>query len=254
MKKLMKTYQGLETYEGNANADQIITLAANNRIITHVGTSVEFYFKKQNKLRLNFKTSQGGRSVYCNGSQVISYDGVTMNYSNFQAGNDLKATREILAKRAGVGSVFDPLFFLSGVPIPANLVNLTMKPNEKLNDKPTMVLTGELKTPAQQVTLKDGKKATNPASTALWTWWIDKNTYLLSKIEMRVNKIPQVIIVVDKKDKKKRSLRQILTNLIIRQNITGVKSNGQIDEKLFAFAPPPGSKETKSADELIKLK
>ena len=253
MKKLMKTYQGLQSYQSAANADQIIALAKDNRTITQDASSVQFDFKKQNKLKLNFTTSKGGKLVYCDGAKITSYDSGALRYSIYPTGSSMKETRDTLGNKLKISSVFDPLFFLSGVPLPGNLVNFALKKTETMNGRKTLVLTGELRTASQTITLKNGKKSVNPASTAFWTWWIDEGTYLLSKLEMRVNNIPQVVVMADKKDKNKKIYRQITTNLIVRQSISGVKPNPSIDDKLFVFTPPAGSIEVKTTEDTIKL-
>ena len=250
MNKMMSTYKNLNSYQSRANGDQIYTLAANDKPIAQAGTAVVMSYKKPNFLKLDFSTSKGGRSIYCDGTTLTVYDPSVMQYSKFPSGSTIKEVAVNL-QRVGVKALFDPLFFLTGEPLPKNLGKFSLKSTPNLNGKPVYLVVSDLTTPAHEATSPQGKKATLPASTAHFFWWIDKSSFLLSKIEMRIPNIPQNI---SERVKKKVVTRLILTNMIIRTSISNAQANPAKELKEFAFIPPKEAKEHKTADQLINQK
>ena len=247
MNKMMSAYKGLNSYQGNANGDQIYTLTTSEKPIAQVGTTVAMSYKKPNLLKLDFFTSKGSRSIFCDGTTITTYDPSGLQYIKFPSGSTMKEVAVNLQK-VGVKALFDPLFFLSGDPLPKNLGKFTLKPNVKLNGVPIYLVVADLSTPPHEVKSPQGKKVMLPTTTAHFSWWIDKSNYLLSKMEMKIPNIPQN---VSEKVKKKVVTRLTYTNMIIRTAISNVKANPPKDAKEFVFIPPKDAKERKTADQML---
>ncbi len=250
MNKMMSAYNDLNSYQGNANGDQIYTLVTSEKPIAQAGTSVTMSYKKPNLLKLDFFTSKGRRSIFCDGTTITSYDPSGQQYIKFPSGPTLKEVTLNLQK-VGIKALFDPLFFLSGDPLPKNLGKFTLKPNQKLNGVPIYLVVADLSTPPHEAKNPQGKKVMLPTTTAHFSWWIDKSNYLLSKVEMKIPNIPQN---VSEKVKKKVVTKLVYTNMIIRTSISNVKANPAKDARDFVFIPPKDAKERKTADQLLNRK
>ena len=110
MNKMMSAYKGLNSYQGNANGDQIYTLTTSEKPIAQASTTVAMSYKKPNLLKLDFFTSKGSRNIFCDGTTITTYDPSGLQYVKFPSGPTMKEVAVNLQK-VGVKALFDPLFF-----------------------------------------------------------------------------------------------------------------------------------------------
>ncbi|HLK56715.1 MAG TPA: DUF2092 domain-containing protein [Chthonomonadaceae bacterium] len=236
LQKSINTYQEMSSYEGQSNIDQI-KLNPQGGIIQQEGSSAKMRYKRPNKLMLDFTTPVGSRSIWSDGSLLIVYDALPKKYTVGPTAPDLSAMLPLLFRRAGVTASLDPLYGLSKKTLPKELVNLALQETTTFNGHPVYVVTGTLK--GIETTNANKQPITLPSST--WTWWIDKNTFLMHKIETRT---ANVILSPPQSGGPQRQAATPAT-LVARYTFSASKPNCAFPENAFNFKAPPDASERK---------
>ena len=235
LQESIKTYQEMSSYEGQSNVDTLL-LDKNGDVVKQVGSAARLRYKRPNKLMLDFSTPGGSRSIWSNGSLLIVYDALPKKYTVGPTSPDLPSMLPLLFRRADVSASLDPLYCLSQKTLPKELTNLTLKETTVYNGHPVYVVTGVL----NGIDLTNVKGQSVNLQPSVWTWWVDRNTFLLHKIESRT---PNVIKPISKKVGQREEIINMTTTLLMRHTMTYSKPNTAIPDDAFVFKAPPDATE-----------
>ncbi|HZO90614.1 MAG TPA: DUF2092 domain-containing protein [Chthonomonadaceae bacterium] len=247
LQKCVAAYQSLQSYTGSANVE--VSYLYNGRPIQTQAMKVEMQVKRPNKLLLNFSSPAGSRLIVSDGANFTVYLPGVRQYNRYPTAPTLEAMLlPLLFARAGVQAGLDPLYFLSKNRLPDALGSLQLKASTTYNNKPVYVVTGVTHT--KKVTLRDkkGRQAVLPPSTEYWTWWINKRTFLLEKIEAQNRDIRMNVPV---RQGNKIMMRQYPVVRRLRHTVLLVTANPPLADKVFAFVPPKDATERKTVQELL---
>src|SRR5262249_7013272 len=97
---------------------------------------------------------------------------------------------------------------------------------------------------------ENGVKAGSMRSTTThWTWYIDKKTSLLNRVEMHSDPISVSAPVSQGKTMMRRTLSLVAT---LSHTVSSVQANPQLADSLFVFKAPPGATMQKPESEPVK--
>ena len=228
LQNCINVYRGLNSYKGQASADMRETLP-NGTLVYEDSFTTTLSYQKPNKLKLDFAMPTGGRTIICDGGNLIYYQSKAQTFSStpVRAANLMQLSVPLLNFQ--VASRLDTFFFLAGNDIPASVTGFTRKPDETRNGRPVYVIVAH-----------EPSKTTKAPIT--WTWMIDKQTNLLARVEGRLAGVPRKVRIVDKN---KAVMKTITVNRVLAQNIINPQPNPPLDPKTFVFSPPPNSKRVK---------
>lgn len=214
-------YLHLSSYAGKSSADMIVT-DTNGHILSQVGSSVEFKFRRPNKVRFDFSTPLGSRIVWCDSTTVGVFDPLSRKYWLCPAAPDMDTMLGVLDKTAQISTFMDPLYGICRAGIPGQLLGIRLRDKTTFNGHPAYVISATTKLP----------------TPAEWSWWIDVNTLLILKVEQVQRNIQQTRSVMD--HGKVVTSTQTL-NLLTRDVISDARPNAQIQDSEFAYKPPAGA-------------
>jgi hypothetical protein len=246
LSKVMSAYQKLSSYAGEANVDTIL-LGPKGEIIKQVGSSSVMKYVKPNKLRLNFSTSAGTRTIWSDGTTLWVYDGMPNLYTVGPSAPTLTAMLPLLLVRADVAAGMDPLFFLSQNTMPTELINVKLKGTGVFNGHQVYIVTGVTNIKPKVIRMLDGRQLTVP--TSYWTWWIDRRTFLLHKIETATPHVTKQLMV---KVGNREVPRTIVGTMLLRHTVSSSKPNTPLAPNEFVFRAPPSSMEKKAIPDFLK--
>ena len=238
IQRMVTAYKNCNSYEGRANTDIIFVRAG--KPLQRQSSSSLMQMKRPNRIHLEFTSNIGTRLVDSDGAKFYVYDGYYKKYLQMPTSPNLAQMLGILYVRGGILAYLDPLFFLSGTTLPKQLGNFQRKPDSSVNGHPVYVVTGRLQTQSQTVKAANGKTATIPATTTDWTWWIDKQSSLLQKLESRTLNVQRAVMV---RQGKKTVPGRITGDQIMRHVIVSTKPNAPLQDNIFEFHPPVGATE-----------
>ncbi len=244
MQKTIDTYHRLNSYQGQANVDMLF-VDGSGQTVKHVGSASRMKFQRPNRLYLSFSTPAGSRFVYSDGSHMTVYDASPKRYTVGPTALTLNDMLPLLFARAQIASALDPLFFLSASALPPKLTNLTQGPTEVYNGRPCFTVSGV--TPSRPpIELEKGHSYNAPMST--WKWWIDKNSYMIQKIETRTSGASRPVQMNNG-----RSIRTqvVKGTVILRHTITDIRPDSRFPESSFTFHAPEGSVQQKTPDQQL---
>jgi outer membrane lipoprotein-sorting protein len=256
LQKVMSTYQSLNTYHGTASTES--TLLYQGKVVRISGQmQVEMKFKRPNKLWLHFTNPSGTFSVTSDGAQFYVYFSNLNQYSQIPTAPDMAHMLMLLRFRAGVLAQLDPLYFLCLNQLPRELTNLKYQSSATYNNKPVFVVSGV--TRAQTIPITDahghpvldkaGHKLVAQNHAQYWTWWINRQTFLLEKIESRD---PNLKVAQVKRQGKNLLRRTVIVTQQQRHIVLSATPNPPLTDKEFAFAPPAGAVPKLSVQDIIK--
>jgi hypothetical protein len=255
MQKVAQTYQNLTGYDGSATVDiKIIGKegAAAGKVMTKPQSLYALLrYQKPNKISLEMTAPSGSRRIYCDGKDFYVFDALTNQFTHDPAPADGKKMLLLLYGRAGVVALLDPLWFLTEGTLPPQLGNLKVKGTQKVNGRDTIVISGVSNTPRTERKLSNGQKLVQPATTRNWTWWIDKQDYLIRRVESRIDNLKAGVPV---RQGKKTVLRQVPVYNVSRHTVAAVKPNAPLGADVFQFKKPPTATERKSLRDLLGSK
>ena len=237
LQKTISVYQAMSSYEGQSNVDTLL-LNQKGDVIRQVGSTAKIRYKRPNRLMLDFSTPAGSRSVWSDGNLLVVYDALPKKYTVGPTAPDLSSLLPLLFRRADVSASLDPLFCLSQKTLPKELINITLKETTTYNGHPVYVIAGTLS--GVGVTTTKGQTLSMQPST--WTWWIDKNTFLMHKIETRT---PNVTRANPVNAGDREEIIKATATLVMRHVITFSRPNTTFAEDAFRFRAPADASERK---------
>ena len=246
LQKMVKAYTDLSSYDGTANVDTRILYK--DKPLQERASTARMQIKRPNKFHLDITSPQGGREIYSDGKAFFVYDTLNHQYIRSTAPADMQAMLTLLLQRAGISANLDPLYFMGMKVLPKELSGFKLK-SDTLNGHPVFVVTGTTHTAPLTVKTKSGKSVTIPSATRYWTWWVDKTTYLMHKMESRSTEQKMQVGV---RQGKKVVPTTIPVIQVIRNSVVEVKPNAPLADNLFTFIPPQGATERRSVEEIIK--
>jgi outer membrane lipoprotein-sorting protein len=228
MRKMIETYQHLSSYEGRANIDQV--LMVDQRPAHHNTGAVTLRFKRPNRLLLTIEDPgrTGTRSIYSDGASLTIYDPATQHYSVGPSASTLDELLPLLRHRAKVRAELDPLYFLSNSTLPPTLTLQATPASRTIARRPCYVVNGVVPPSA----------SARESGTMHWTWYIDRQTFLLTAIEAHSDPIQRPVRVAAGKAPVQRTAT-ISVNLHI--TIQAPRKNPDFADDLFHFKVPDGA-------------
>ncbi len=264
LQKVLETYQKLNSYDGKASAE--LSVVSNGKTLqTLSAISTQLRVRRPNLLTLNVSTAKGSHDIYCDGRKFIVYDGLHNAYSSAPAVATLSEMVVPLARRGGIRGEADPLYFLTAKTLPNTLTDLKFLPPGSVNGIAVNIITGTTHsvlrgspagkanpaTTPNKTTPKAGAKEVDPKAnveTLYWTWYIDKKTNLLHKIEMHTD---IKTVTVRGKQNGKMVERTMPVRYELRHVIVDAQPNPTLSDTVFTFRPPAGATQMKETSELL---
>ncbi|HZP83043.1 MAG TPA: DUF2092 domain-containing protein [Chthonomonadaceae bacterium] len=248
LQKVSAAYQRLNTYDGTASVE--ISAFFKEKMLQTRAMRVEMKMKRPNKLRLDFTMPTGTQTILSDGTNLFIYLASTNQYARYPTAPTIDAMLfPLLAVRAGVQASLDPLYFLGKKQLPAALTDLRFQGSNTYNGKPVFVVTGVTTRPRTVLRDKKGHQVVLPPSKQYWTWWINKQTSLLEKIEQRV---PDLKMTVPARQGKKVTAQQIPVTQRMRHVVLTATANPSLADSVFTFTPPPGAVEVRTVKDILQ--
>lgn len=247
MLKTLQMYQSLSSYSGQANVDTMM-LSQSGQTIKHIGSSAVMKLQRPNKIYLYFQTPIGSRKIYSDGANFSVFDATPNQYLTIPAPSDMPGLLKMLLAKADVAAGLDPLYFLTQKNLPKELSNLKVKGATTYNGHPVYIITGT--TNATPVVVKTAKTITT-IPTSYWTWWIDRTSSLLYKIETRT---PNIVKPVSFGSGAARTVKNVQGTLLLLHTVSELKPDANVAASEFAFTPPRGSTRKQSAQDILNNK
>jgi outer membrane lipoprotein-sorting protein len=248
LQKVSAAYQRLNTYDGTASVE--ISAFFKEKMLQTRAMRVEMKMKRPNKLRLDFTMPTGTQTILSDGTNLFIYLASTNQYARYPTAPTIDAMLfPLLAVRAGVQASLDPLYFLGKKQLPAALTDLRFQGSDTYNGKPVFVVSGVITRPRTVLRDKKGHQVVLPPSKQYWTWWINKQTSLLEKIEQRV---PDLKMTVPARQGKKVTAQQIPVTQRMRHVVLTATANPSLADSVFTFTPPPGAVEVRTVKDILQ--
>ncbi len=247
LRKTLKMYQSLTSYSGQANVDTMM-IGMDGQTIKHIGSSSVMKLLRPNKIYLFFQTPVGSRSIYSDGVNFTVYDATPNQYLTIPTAGDMDGLLKMLLERADVAAGLDPLYFLTSKSLPKELVNVKVKASTNYNGHPVYIITGT--TNFTPVVIKSGRTITT-IPTSYWTWWIDRTSALLYKIE---TKTPNIVKPVSFGTGVQREIKNVKGMLLVRHTVSELKPDANLKAEEFVFVQPKNATHKLSAQELLTHK
>ncbi len=245
--KTIQSYQSLNSYVGQANVDTLM-LNTTGQTVKHIGSSSVMKLQRPNKLSLFFQTPIGSRRIYSDGKDFTVYDATPNQYMSVPTAGNVTGLLKLLLTNADVAAGLDPLFFLSQTALPRELTGIKLKGPGTYNGHPVYIVTGV--TNATPVVVKNAK-GTMTIPTSYWTWWIDRSSYLLYKVETMT---PNIVKPVSFGSGASRTVQNIKGTLVLRHTITELKPDADIPAEEFVFKPLPNTTRRQTTQEVLNKK
>lgn len=245
--KTLKMYQSLNSYSGQANVDTLM-IDTNGTTVKHIGSSSVMKLQRPNKIYLFFQTPIGSRSIYSDGANFSVYDATPNQYLTVPTARDMPGLLQLLLTRADVAAGLDPLYFLTEKTLPKELADVKVKASTTYNGHPVYIVTGTTNT--TPLVIKSGRTTTT-IPTSYWSWWIDRNSALLYKIE---TKTPNIVKPVSFGNGTQRVVKNIKGTLLLRHTVSELKPDANLKPDEFVFAQPKSATRKQSFQELLKGK
>ena len=238
LQKTQKTYQSLNSYSGRASV--ISQILYKGQVLKDDSFTVAFRCRRPNRLMLDMSTPSGSREVYNNTEHFTVYDVSVNSFAHSPAAPDLRRALGQLITQAGVFAFLDPLYFIGQERLPPELGDLKLKAATDWNGRPVFVVTGVTKIPEHILNNKVGQTLVVPAETRRWTWWIDRQTFLIRQIESQAENIK---VHVPVRQGGKTVQKTILTTSFTRHIVAESNVNPALNDSDFFFRTPTGATE-----------
>jgi outer membrane lipoprotein-sorting protein len=245
--KTLKMYQSFQSYQGQANVDTLM-IDENGTTIKHIGSSTVMKLQRPNKIYIFFQTPIGSRSIYSDGANFSVYDPTPNRYLTVPTARDMDGLLQLLLARADVAAGLDPLYFLTEKNLPKELSDVKVKTSTTYNGHPVYIITGT--TNATPVVIKSGKTTTT-IPTSYWTWWIDRTSSLLYKVETTT---PHIIKPVSFGSGTSRVVKNIKGTLVLRHTVSELKPDANLQPNEFVFVQPKTAVRKVTAQDILTNK
>ena len=238
LQNTQKAYQSLSSYSGRASV--ISQILYKGQVLKDDSFTVAFRCRRPNRLMLDMSTPSGSRSVFNDGEHFTVYDVSANSFARSAGAPDLRRALGQLITQAGVFAFLDPLYFIGQERLPPELGSLKLKSATDWNGHPVFVVTGVTKIPEHLLNNKVGQTLIVPAETRRWTWWIDRQSFLIRQIESRAENIK---VHVPTRQGNKIVQTTILTTSFTRHIVAEAKLNPVFTDSDFFFIKPEGATE-----------
>lgn len=238
LQKTQKVYQSLNSYSGRAAVTSQILYKG--RVLKDDSFTVAFRCRRPNRLMLDMSTPSGSRDIFNDGEHFTVYDVSVNSFARSPAALDLRRALGQLITQAGVFAFLDPLYFIGQAGLPPELGSLKLKGAADWNGHPVFIVMGVTKTPERLLNNRLGQSLKVPAETRRWTWWIDRQSFLIRQIESQAENI-KVHVPVRRGNKITQAT--ILTTSFTRHIVAEAKLNPAFNDSDFFFVKPEGATE-----------
>ena len=245
--KTLTLYQKFNSYSGQANVDTMMVDMA-GQTIKHIGSSSVMKLQRPNKIYIFFQTPIGSRSIFSDGANFSVYDPSPNQYLTIPTAPSTDGLLQLLLARADVAAGLDPLYFLTEKTLPKELVDVKLKASTTFNGHQVYVVTGT--TNVKPVVMKSGNTITT-IPTSYWSWWIDRTSSLLYKVETRT---PNIIKPVSFGNGAARTVKNVKGTLIMRHTVTEVKPDANLKPDEFVFNRPKAATLKMTAQDILNKK
>jgi hypothetical protein len=201
-----------------------------------MGSSAEVRFRKPNLLQVSVSSPQIAKNQFvCDGRELTVYDSRLNQYAKSPAPPTLLSVYNRLNEMANsafqfkIDSTLDPVYFLQGHPLPPGINWVARKETADLEGVKCWVIDG---LPQLRVASAKGRIS----------FWVEKDTHLIRKVERVITGAPVVLPVKSVKDGKTVVERkQFLVDQTITERIQDRAVNPPLDDSTFKFIPPKGA-------------
>jgi outer membrane lipoprotein-sorting protein len=212
----------MQSYAGKSSVDSVLVSAETGKILQQTGSTGQMYFRRPNRLRLDYTAPVGSRTVWSNATEIGVLDRLIAKYWTVPPQPNMEALLPVLYKQANTAACFDPLYGISKGTLPSRLGSFKLKGSGVLNGHQVLIVSAVLQ----------GKRPSE------WTWWIDKKSFLLYKVEQQATGLSQKYRVVQDGIE---TLKSRPVTLVLRCIFSGVTPNAAVTDDLFDFKPPAGA-------------
>lgn len=225
LKKVQSSYLGLKSYSQKVSSTVTTKIAGRTGV---TGQTSELRYQQPNKVYMVVSTAQVGSFVsYNNGHEMFVYRGRINAYVKRPGKSDVKSY-VVALKEYGVGTMLDPLAFLTGEPIQSAFSSATMKPAVTIDGVKCDLVIGRL-----------APRLAGKAKSATASFWIDKGTNLLRKIQIATGGLPAIARVTSRQNGKQVVKNvQIQIDSTLTMNIQEAKVNPLLTDASFSYQPP----------------
>jgi outer membrane lipoprotein-sorting protein len=240
--KTMHFYQSLQSYAGRANVDTLM-YGQNGQTIKHIGSATYMKMQRPNKIYIFLQNPNGSRTIYGDGTNFSVYEGTPNQYLTLPMNDKRKSLLQWLQVNAQVVAGFDALFFLLKPNLPGDLTNIKLKGTSNYNGHAVYIVTGTLNNAPTAVKGNSGGQA------SYWTWWIDRNSSLLYKVESTT---PNVVKPVSFGTGLQATVKDVKGTIVVRYTVSEIKPDANLSASDFAFTPPRSATRKLTIDEVLK--
>ncbi|MCW3096222.1 MAG: putative periplasmic protein [Chthonomonadaceae bacterium] len=240
--KTLRYYQSLHSYLGQANVDTLM-IDTNGQTVKHVGSSALMKMQRPNKIFIFLENPISSRKIYSDGTQFSVYEASPNQYTTAPTTGTQQDLLTLLRNRGKVIPGYDALYFLTETSLPKELSDIRLKGTSTVNGHSVYVVTGA--TPAPPTAGKSGATST----TSYWTWWIDRKSYLLYKVE---TKIPNTVRPVSFGSGVQEVTKNVRGTMIVRYTVSAIKPDATIAPSDFVFTPPKTATQKRTVEDILR--
>jgi outer membrane lipoprotein-sorting protein len=240
--KTLHFYQSFHSYLGQSNVDTLM-IDTSGQVVKHVGSSSIMKMQRPNKIYLFLQNPTGSRQVYSDGTHFSVYEATPDQYLTVPMTGKDRELLTLLRDQAKVTTGFDALFFLTETSLPKELNSLRVKGSATFNGHPVYIVTGT--TTAAPTAGKRGA----PGATSYWSWWIDRKSYLLYKVETTT---PNVVKQVSFGSGLQQVLKDVKGTMVMRYTVSAIKPDANIAPSDFVFTPPKTAMRKRTVEDVLR--
>jgi outer membrane lipoprotein-sorting protein len=226
------TYGGLHSYRQTASTT--VTQTINNQRATF-GLATELRYQKPDRAFISVTSTASGTLVaLTDGQQTLLYRSVTGIYRKSPPARSLKDFVAAL-RTAGIGSEFDPLYFLQSPPPLQGLTGIVYQGKTRVNDGDCHII---------RATFRSNVVAKGTAGVV--TFYVDQKQFLLRRVTMLFNNVTVTAPIQARKGGREvLERRQFKSNLSYSTIIQQFEANPALDSAAFTYNLPKDAFEQK---------
>lgn len=232
LQRMYAAYSGLTSYRQTASTT--VTQTINNQRATF-GLATELRYQKPDRAYISVTSTASGTLIaLTNGRERMLYRSLTRMYRKSPPAANLK---EFVAglRSAGIGSEYDPLFFLQA-PVPLQgLSGIAYQGKTRVNDGDCHIIRANFRS---NVVAK--------GSPGVVTFYVDQKQFLLRRVTMLFTNVTVTAPVrVRKNGRESLERRQFKSNINYSTVIQRFEANPALDSSAFTYELPKDAFEQK---------
>ncbi len=238
LKKIQAAYTGLKSYSQKASSTVTLKLGTQRQV---EGQLTELRYQQPNKVFMSISSPRVGTVVsFNNGREMLVYHSNINSYQK-RPGHQTVKSYVMALREFNIATMLDPLAFLTGDPVQAVVSAAVLKGGEMLNGIACNVIVGQLKS-----------SLIGSAKSGTVTFWADKSTNLLRKIQIENRGIPATVPVKAVVNKKPVvNVRKFAVDQTFSITIQEMHVNPPMTDASFNYALPKGAIE-QNPDKMLK--